>query len=167
MKKTIIQATKIVNIIYAIIVLIFLIECFTGFDIKNQPLKSFIYFGFLIGMPIILFWNLFSKRIILILYPILLLILLIVVNPNIIHPIRILYASTVWKTFFVFYEHKQNSCRTIEFQMQDIGALGFNRRTVEVINLTTLFRITKELPNDSDIDENEWILVNKEMDERK
>ena len=80
---------------------------------------------------------------------------------------RILFTSTVWETVTIFYEHKHNSCRTIEFQMQDIGALGFNRREVEVINLTPLFSITKEIPSDSEIDENEWLLVNKMGDKWK
>ena len=156
MKKTFGRTTKILNIIYCFAVLLFLLDCFTGFDIKNQTLKSFVFFTFLIGTPAIFLWNLFTLRIILILYPILFLVLIIIVDP-----MRILLTTSVWKTITIGYEHKHNSCKTIEYQMQDIGALGFNRREVEVINLTPLFRVARELPND--IDENEWILVNKQV----
>ena len=48
--------------------------------------------------------------------------------------------------------------------MQDVGAMGYNKRTVEVIYLTNLFMITGEVPKD--IDQSiEWVKVNKEINE--
>ena len=48
--------------------------------------------------------------------------------------------------------------------MQDIGALGYNKRTVEVIYLTDLFMIVK--PVIDDINQRvEWIKVNQEINE--
>ena len=142
-----------INMVYCIIVLFFLLDEFTSFDIKNQTLKSFIYFGVLIGTPAMLFWNLFSERILLIVYPMLFLILIIIV-----HPIRILFQSSAWETRAIFYEHKHKSCKTIELQWQDIGALGYNRREVEVTYFTPFFMITRKVP--PDISQNpEWIKV--------
>ena len=59
--------------------------------------------------------------------------------------------------------------RTFKFQdcgvsMQDIGALGYNKRTVEVLYLTTFFMITSEVPNDID-KKVEWLKVDKEVNE--
>lgn len=48
--------------------------------------------------------------------------------------------------------------------MQDIGARGYNKRTVEVIYLTPLFILTSEVP--ADIDKRvEWIRVDKDINE--
>jgi len=48
--------------------------------------------------------------------------------------------------------------------MQDVGAFGYNKRTVEVFYLTPLFMITGEIPNDEEkrID---WIKVDKYVNE--
>lgn len=48
--------------------------------------------------------------------------------------------------------------------MQDIGALGYNERTVEVFYLTPLFMITSEVPSDIDM-RVEWIKVDKDVNE--
>ncbi len=48
--------------------------------------------------------------------------------------------------------------------MQDVGALGYNKRTVEVIYLTDLFMIVN--PVEKDIDKRvEWTKVDKEVNE--
>jgi len=48
--------------------------------------------------------------------------------------------------------------------MQDVGALGYNNRTVEVFYLTPFFMITSEVP--SDIDKRvEWVKVDKDVNE--
>ena len=48
--------------------------------------------------------------------------------------------------------------------MQDVGALGYNKRTVEVIYLTDLFMIV--IPVEKDIHERiEWIKVDQEINE--
>jgi len=156
--------TKILNIIYCLTVVLFLLDGLTSFDIKNQILKSFVYFGFLIGTPTILLWNLFviktkTKRIIGIVYPTIFLILIFVVNP-----MKILFSSGAWRTQTILYQNGHLSFKTVEFQMQDIGALGYNRRTVEVIYLTPLFILTSEVPNDID-KRVEWIKVEKDVNE--
>src|SRR5690606_27823522 len=156
--------TKILNIIYCLTVVLFLLDGLTSFDIKNQILKSFVYFGFLIGTPTILLWNLFviktkTKRIIGTVYPTIFLILIFVVNP-----MKILFSSGAWRTQTILYQNGHLSFKTVEFQMQDIGALGYNRRTVEVFYLTPLFILTSEVPNDID-KRVEWIKVEKDVTE--
>lgn len=149
MKKTFARAVIVFNVGYGLIILLFLLDVFTSFDIKNQALKSFAYFGILIGTPTMLLFNLLSKRIVLICYPILFLILTIVINP-----FKIIFQSRVWETVTVLDKHK--SGKTVEFQMQDIGALGYNRRTVEVTRLTPFFRIIKKA-KDNISENSEWI----------
>lgn len=48
--------------------------------------------------------------------------------------------------------------------MQDVGALGYNKRTVEVFYLTPLFMITSEVPNDID-KRVEWVKADKDVNE--
>ncbi|MBR9855734.1 MAG: hypothetical protein GYB37_14335 [Algicola sp.] len=52
----------------------------------------------------------------------------------------------------------------MEFQMQDVGASGYNRRTVKVTYLTNFFMIID--PVEKDIDKHsEWIKIDKEINE--
>jgi len=55
---------------------------------------------------------------------------------------------------------------TVEFQIQDIGAMGYNKRTVEVLYLTPFFMITSEVPKDIE-KKIEWIKVNKNSNEAR
>lgn len=143
MKKVLIHTMIAINIIYSIIISLLLLSEFAGFDIRVQSLKSLVYFGTLIGTPVMIVLNTSLKRISLLAYPMVMLVLIIVINP-----FRILYRSSVWETVNVLYEHKYCFFRTVEFQMQDIGARGFNRRTVEVISLTPFFAITRDAASD-------------------
>ncbi len=159
-----IRTTKILNIIYSLTVVLFLMDGLTSFDIKKQVLKSFVYFSFLIGTPIILLWNLFviktkTKRIIGAIYPTVFLVLILFVKP-----MKILFSTSAWRTQTILYQNGHLSFKTIEVQMQDVGASGYNKRTVEVIYLTPFFIITNEVS--SDIDKRvEWIKVDKEINE--
>lgn len=157
-------SNNIFNSAYILIVFLFLFDDLTNFDIKNQFLKSFIYVGFLIGTPTILLLNLFSiktttKRIIGAIYPTVFLVLIFVVGPT-----TILFSKGAWRTQTILYQNGHLRFKTIEFQMQDLGALGYNKRTVEVLYLTPLFIISNEVP--SDIDKHvEWIKVDKDVNE--
>jgi len=77
---------------------------------------------------------------------------------------KILFSSGAWRTQTILYQNGHLSFKTVEFQMQNIGALGYNRRTVEVIYLTPLFILTNEVPNDID-KRVEWIKVEKDVNE--
>ena len=152
------------NIIYILTVVFFLFDSLTSFDIKSQVIKSFIYFGLLIGTPLTLIWNLLFikskvKRIIGTIFPTIILTLILIVGPT-----KILFSTGTWRTQTILYQNGHLSFKTVEFQMQDVGALGYNKRTVEVFYLTPYFIITNQVP--SDIDKRvEWVKVDKDVNE--
>lgn len=153
---------KYLNIIFVSSFSIFLLDLLTGFDIKNQIIKSFVYLFSTFGSVIILILNLkYNKSKFTLLLSIAGILLTIIINP-----IRILMLQKSWKTQTILYENGHLSNKKIEFQMQDIGGRGYKKRTVEVFYLTNLFMITNE------VDENfgkhsEWIKVDKEINELK
>ena len=63
-----------------------------------------------------------------------------------------------WKTQIIMYQHKSLSNRTIESQLQDKGALGYNKRTVDRTKLFPFVSCTKELAveNVNSIDTMTW-----------
>ena len=69
-----------------------------------------------------------------------------------------------WRTQTVKYRNLHLANRTIEFQMQDKGARGYNRRTVDVIRLLPFLRWTTEISN-SEPDSLTWKLVNEDINE--
>ena len=135
-----------------------------SFDIKSQAIKSFVYFGLLIGTPLTLIWNLLviktkKSKIIWVVIPIIILIVILIVGP-----IKILFSTGAWQTQTILYQNGHLSFKTVEFQMQDIGARGYNDRTVEVLYLTQLFMVTNQVP--IDIDKRvEWVKVDKDVNE--
>ena len=166
LKKTTVKekSTKIWNVIYCLTVLLFLLDSYTSFDIKNQTLKTVVYFGILIGTPLTLIWNLVViktsvKRIVSIVLPTIILILVLYLGPVI-----VLFSSGAWQTQTVLYQNEHLTFKTVEFQMQNLGALGYNKRTVEVLYLTNLFMITGKVPKDID-KRVEWVKVDKEINE--
>jgi hypothetical protein len=60
-----------------------------------------------------------------------------------------------WETKSIIYQNLHLANRTIEFQMQDMGAIGANQRTVDRIKLIPYFDWTKEINPDS-IDNLTW-----------
>lgn len=148
------------------IVLLFLLDSMPGFDIKSQGVKSFIYFGILIGTPLTLIWNVLvikakTKRIIGTIFPTIILTLILVVGP-----MNILFSRSAWRTQTILYQNGHLSFKKVEFQMQAIGALGYNKRTVKVLYLTNYFMLISEVPNKVDlIYEYEWVKVDKYVNE--
>jgi hypothetical protein len=49
---------------------------------------------------------------------------------------------TVWKTTSVFYRHKDNPQVLLAEQMKDVGALGYRRRFVQTVELTSFLSYT-------------------------
>ena len=77
---------------------------------------------------------------------------------------RIMFSIGAWRTQTVLYQNGHLSFKTVEFQMQDVGALGYNKRTVEVFYLTPYFIITSEVP--ANIEKRvEWVKVDKDVNE--
>jgi hypothetical protein len=145
-------------------VFLFLLDGLTSFDIKSQGIKSFDYFGVMIGAPLTLIWNFFAiktntKRIIWTVFPTIMLAFIFIIGP-----LKIMFATGAWRTQTILYQNGHLSFKTIEFQMQDVGALGYNKRTVEVFYLTPLFIITSEVPNDIE-KRGEWVRVDKDVNE--
>ncbi len=158
------RTTKILNIIYVLTVVLFLLDSLTSFDIKSQPLKSVVYFGLLIGTPLTLIWNAIvlktrNRKIIWTILPTAVLTMILIVGP-----MKFLFSIGAWQTQTILYQNGHFSFKTVEFQMQDIGALGYNKRSVEVFYLTPLFMITNEIPNDID-KRVEWVKVDKDVNE--
>lgn len=158
------RITKILNIIYCLTVVLFLLDSLTSFDIKNQAVKSFVYFGILIETPLILIWNALAfkttkRKIIGTILPTIILTMILIVGP-----MKFLFSTGAWQTQIILYQNEHFSFKKIEFQMQDVGALGYNNRTVEVFYLTPLFMFTSEVPNNID-KKVEWVKVENDFNE--
>ena len=77
---------------------------------------------------------------------------------------KIAFSSSAWRTQKILYQNGHLNNKRVEFQMQDVGALGYNKRTVEVTYLTGLFMIVE--PVENNIGERvEWVKVDKEVNE--
>lgn len=68
-----------------------------------------------------------------------------------------------WKTQTIIYEHGHLKNKTIEFQMQDKGALGYNQRIVEVTRINGFIEYVA--PIDTSKVSLPWIKVNKDINE--
>ncbi len=148
------------NSFYALILLLFLHDVFTALEISNQFLKSFVYIGLPHASVILAICNLvllksMAARLIGMLLPALVIVILFL-NVDL---LQLLFATGAWETEVVEYEHL-TSGEAIEYQLQDMGGLGYNNRTVKVTHLTGLFMIVSEVPRN--IGENpEWVKVNR------
>ncbi len=160
MKNTVI----LLNSILVLIVLLFLLDVLTSFEIKSQAIRSFTYFAIIILTPLTLIWNIISskgkrRKFIAAAFPIIVLTGILIVGP-----MKIVFSSSAWKTQKIVYQNQKNTFKKVEFQMQDAGALGYNRRTVEVTYLTDFFMIVE--PTENGIaKEGEWVKVDKEINE--
>ncbi|MEN8123000.1 MAG: hypothetical protein ABFS35_21855 [Bacteroidota bacterium] len=156
--------STLLNIVFVMTILFFIFDALTEFEIKNQTIKSSIYYGLLILTPIVFIWNVLTfktkkKRIISLILPILTLIGILIIGP-----IKIISSSPAWRTQTVLYQNGHSNFKKVEFQMQDVGAFGYNKRTVEVTYLTDLFMFVKSV--DRNIDKSvEWVRVDKDINE--
>ena len=156
--------SRILNGIFVLILLLFVLDMLTSFEIKSQAIKSFVYFGILVLTPLNLLCNLWALRarkgrMMGSILPALTLVGILIIGP-----LNIVYSSSAWKTQKVLYQNGHLDFKKVEFQMQDIGALGYNKRTVEVTYFTDLFVIIG--PVEKEIDNRvEWIKVDKEVNE--
>ena len=156
--------SSLLNGIFILTVLLFVFDGLTSFEIKNQAIKSFTYFGVIVLTPLTLVWNLCTLKtrkwkIIGSVIPTLSLIGILIIGP-----LKIAFSSSAWRTQKLIYQNGHLDFKKVEFQMQDVGALGYNRRNVEMIYLTDLFMIVSPVEKDID-DRVEWIKVDKEVNE--
>lgn len=150
----------LLNGVFILTLLFFTLDGLTSFVIKSQILKSYTYYGSMIVTPIVLIWNVWqvktkTRKIIGSILPVLSLIGILIIGPS-----KIAFSSSAWKTEKILYQNGHLNFKKVELQSQDIGALGYNKRTVEVIYLTDLFMIIS--PVEKDIEKRvEWIKVNE------
>lgn len=142
--------TQLLNSIFILMFLLFMIDALFILEIKSQVIKTFAYIGIMILAPIIIGWNSWfftavKHKIMSILFPLLILILIVLIGP-----LKIIFTSSAWTTNKVLYQNKYTPSKKVEFQLQDIGALGYNRRTVEVRYFTPWFMLTSPVQNDID-----------------
>lgn len=69
-----------------------------------------------------------------------------------------------WKTRTVLYQHNESSLRTIDFQFQDVGARGYNRRVVERVHILPLLYWVCPSPQQG-LDTTKWRKVDKDLNE--
>ena len=130
-------------------------------EIKHSGLKSFVYFGIIaFSFFSILFSFLSLKTVKLkILFSILPIIVFFqILNFGI---LRTVFISSAWKTQTIIYQNKFDKSKKVKFQMLDIGAFGYIRRTIEVNYFTDWFYTTKK----ESIYNSDWIKVDKEVNE--
>ena len=121
-----------INVIFIIIVFLFIIDNTNGFDLINPSLKNLIYQSYILGGPIMIFFNwLFirTKKQLLIWTT---LPVLVITSVFILRPHNILMQSGAWVTQTELYYNQQHPDNKIVFQMQDTGAFGYDKRTVEI-----------------------------------
>jgi len=137
--------SQVLNSIFLLTLLLFVLDALTAFEIKYQPIKSIVYIGIIALAPLILIWNLWffkrsKRKMVNAILPLLTLIGILFVGP-----IEILFSSSSWKTQKVLYQSENTFFNKTEIQTQDVGALGTNKRTVEVAYLTNWFMIVKSI----------------------
>lgn len=73
-----------------------------------------------------------------------------------------------WKTQTIVYKNNHLSNRTIEFQLQDKGAFGYNRRTVDRLRLVPFVSWTRRLTQEDlkSIDSLTWDKVDIDLNEQ-
>lgn len=77
---------------------------------------------------------------------------------------KFFFSMGAWQTQTIIYKHGQLSFKTIEYQMQNVGSLGYNQRTVEVAYITPWFMITEECDLTKKIGV-PWFKIDKEVNE--
>ena len=70
-----------------------------------------------------------------------------------------------WKTQTIMFQNLHFASRTIEFQMQDFGALGSNQRTIDRFKILPYLDWTKKIDPDK-IDTLTWEKVNIDVDNK-
>lgn len=141
-----------------------LLDHITPLEIKDQALRSFAYWGSLISSLILCcfllkdmkgdFKNLYLLS----------LISIVLVGFVGMGLSRMTMLASSWKTQEVIYQNSYCPANKVEFQMKDMGALGYKRRRVEVMYWSRFF-ITCTLV-DEDIEQKDyWIKVEQVVNE--
>ena len=116
----------------------------SSYELSSQTIKSLIYYSLPISGIALIFLGILTnstklQKIIKFVIPSI--VLLTLFNGGI---LKFMNATAVWQTRTVLEEN--NSKRT-EFQVQDVGALGYNKRTVEVKHITNFLMKVDKSPS--------------------
>ena len=157
---------KIIRITFYLILFLFLLDIFNLFQTKIGFLKSLVYYGVLIlPIPMLILQfkanrNL-SKPILTKVITILTIIGLIYLNP-----LKIIFNTATWKTQTVILMNENRPNYKVEFQMKDLGALGYAKRTCKVLYLSSYFYVvfTKKY-DERNFSEHSWKKVNQHINE--
>lgn len=147
------------------IAIIYLTE-FSSYEIYNQHLKSIVYYSLPIIALCLLTYSIFAKthkanKFLSILISILVFSFILIVSP-----LRYINATSVWETRTILLEHKNDKSKRVEFQVQDVGALGFNKRTVEVKHIMSWIMKVKPYSTKS-VNKENWNEAKNEFDSMK
>lgn len=142
------------NVFYIVLAVLFITDNFELLEVKTAFLKNFVHFGAIISTPILLFLNLAFFRLRKWSIPTGIISFLFCVAFGFVLAKRgvlgYLFSTSDWNTQTVHYRHKVQTNRTVEYQMKDVGALGYRSRIVEVFYITPWLMITTELDADPD-----------------
>ena len=168
------KALWAVHVAYGLVVVLFAIDVFTPVDIKASALKTAVYYGFMIGAPLTLIASIllsasWVSRIGGSVLPIAVVVWVfslvpLALGPFFSGPLLLMFHSSSWQTQTILYKHRRQSRVTVEYQMLDIGAFGYRKRTVVVEYFTPLFIYTRPWLNDSAAIE-DWRRVNVYVNE--
>lgn len=141
-------------------------DIFDVFQTKIRFIKALTYYGVLIlPIPVLLIefkTNLnFSKSILRKGILMLTIIGLLFLNPR-----RIIFNTSTWKTQTVALVNEKMTNHKVEFQMKDIGAFGYAKRTAEVIYFSKHFYIVwAEKYDERNFSEHPLKRVNQDINE--
>ena len=79
-------------------------------------------------------------------------------------PMHILFTRSIWDTQTIRFQNSHYPHKKVEFQLQDIGALGYKKRTVVVTYWSDWFIQVKSFNQEVQLGE-EWIALNMEVNE--
>lgn len=157
---------KRVRLLFYSILFLFLLDLFDVFQTKISFLKSLVYYGVLI-VPILLLIlefkamhrrrESFLRKAI----PIVTVAGLLFLNP-----LKILANTATWKTQTIILIHENRPNHKVEFQMKDIGAFGYRKRTCEVLYFSKYFYLVwAKNYDDSNFNGQQWKKVNRTVNE--
>ncbi len=147
------------NGLYVFVALLFVSDSLTKLEISNDTMKFLVYYGIVFLTVPLLIWNLISlkPRFIGMSVPALVLVLILIIGP-----MEILARTSTWQTKEIQYESRIFGFIKIAYQMQDNGALGYNHRTVQIIEIAGLLAIVTKIPVHIDT-QTQWQPVHRQI----
>ncbi|MEQ8474094.1 MAG: hypothetical protein RIC35_23060 [Marinoscillum sp.] len=139
--------------------IVLLIQFFTALELEYRPANYFLTLSTITFVPLVLWLKkrTFERRI-----------LTIVTLAFAVFRLTAFYINYdgggSWRTQTILFEHQTNSLRTVEYQMQDKGARGYNRRIVKRTKVLPLLS-WNVLTKTDDLSETDWKKVNLEVNE--